>query len=85
MARALPRPAYALFAGLALVALGYNDFFVKAVSAAPNPAYPQAILAANVIVVALFAVLAFGSDFHPLKLFGVLLTAVGVAIVCLAK
>lgn len=82
---AVPRGSYLLFGGLALVALGYNDFFVRALETAPNPAYPQAIVGSSVIVIALLGVLFFGAEFHLLKLCGVLLISAGVAVVSLAK
>lgn len=82
---AVPRGSYWLFGGLALVALGYNDFFVRALETAPNPAYPQAIVGSSVIVISLLGVLFFGAEFHLLKLCGVLLISIGVAVVSLAK
>ncbi len=82
---ALPKASYWMFGGLALVALGYNDLFVRALGGAPNPAYPQAIVGSSVVIIALFGVLFFGAEFHLLKLCGVFLIAAGVAVVSLAK
>ena len=82
---AVPRSSFWMFAGLALVALGYNDLFVRALETAPNPAYPQAIMGSSVIVITVVGVLFFGAEFHLLKVCGVLLISAGVAVVSLAK
>lgn len=78
----LPKGSYVTLGGLALAALAYNDFFVKAVSIAPNAAYPQAIVAASVLITALFGVIFFGAQISALKLLGLLVTASGVAMIC---
>ena len=55
----LPRSSYWVFGGLAFAAIGYNESFVRAIGTASNPAYPQAIVAASVIITASLAVIFF--------------------------
>lgn len=82
---AAPSSSYLLFLGLAIVAVAYNIFLVKAIELAPNPAYPAAIISSNVIIIALASVIIFGSEFNFTKLMGVILTVIGVVIVSLTK
>ena len=77
--------AWPLFLGLAVVAIGYNEFFIRALGIAPNAGYVQAVLSINIVLIAVLSIFFFGAEFSLLKSFGVLLTAVGVVILSIAK
>ena len=81
----VPSTTYVLFLGLAVTAVAYNLFIVKAIEIAPNPAYPLAILSANVVIIALASFVLFSSEINLVKMIGVVLTTVGVVLVSISN
>lgn len=65
-----------LLAGLVGV-LG-NLFIVQSIKLAPNPGYSLAISGANVLLVTIFSVFLFNSEFSIVKWLGVIMTVAGI-------
>lgn len=71
-----------LFLILASVFAVFGNYLdVSAVKYAPNPGYAGAIKATQIILIALFAPLLFGSNISLLKIFGIILVIIGAAII----
>jgi uncharacterized membrane protein len=73
--------ALAWVAGAAVASFIGNFLYFKAINIAPNPGYACAVESAKAAVVTLAAILLFASHFSYIKGLGVLLCAMGVALI----
>jgi drug/metabolite transporter (DMT)-like permease len=71
----------ALLAGTAVLSYIGNHFSVRAVATAPNPGYALALVSLQGAVVTLIAAALFGASLSWIKLVGVALCCVGVALI----
>lgn len=81
----VPKSTIPSFLVLVVMALGYNDFLVRAYASAPNPGYVRGVLSVSMIAVTLIAVILFNAHLSGAKMTGMLFILFGIVILCVSR